>query len=201
MKRILSLIALLMLLPAPRIWATPIDSIFANLHISELSLLTKNDRLDLLDYANCGQEASVENLCLGRTKLTQKSPTYLHLSMTEVHDVALLLLPHLAHDTIVCVISTLHHPLEQSAVRFYTLNGQLLTTPPCVPMIDDFLGTGKQAPTGVLLPIKMVYDDAHHTLLCELSLKHLPREIQEKYADKFPKLTYRWSETGFMREE
>ncbi len=201
MKRILSLIALLMLLSAPRIGATPIDSIFANLHISELSLLTKNDRLDLLDYANCGQEASVENLCLGRTKLTQKSPTYLHLSMTEVHDVALLLLPYLTHDTIVCVISTLHRPLEQSAVRCYTLNGQLLTTPPCVPTLDDFLGTGKQAPTGVLLPIKMVYDDAHHTLLCELSQKHLPREMQEKYADKFPKLTYRWNETGFMREK
>ena len=201
MKRNITTLFLLLLLSAPKLWAMPIDSIFANLRISELSLLTKNDRLDLLDYANCGQEASVENQCMGRTKLTQKSSNHIHLSMTEVHDVTLLLLPHLAHDTIVCVISTLHRPIEQSVVHCYTLLGQSLEAPPCVPTLDDFLVTVHQTPAGVLLPVKMVYDEAHHTFPCELSLKHLPLETQKKYEGKFPKLVYRWSDKGFVREE
>ena len=92
--------------------AETIDSIFVKLPIKELSLLSFDNRLDLLDYANCGQSAKVENLCFGTTALTQKTDDYLCLEMTSVSRVELFLLSRHQGDTIVGMLSTISSPFE-----------------------------------------------------------------------------------------
>ncbi|MBO5677116.1 MAG: DUF3256 family protein [Bacteroidaceae bacterium] len=201
MKTKITIIVCLILLSNFQLRAESIDSIFANLRVCELSLLTKNDRLDLLDYANCGQEASVENSCYGRTKLTKKLDDYIHLSMTEVNDVEFFLLPYLNNDTVVCIVSTLNSPLEESKIRCYTLQGRELTAPYRVPVLQDFLENESAIPPGVVLPIKMVYDVNDRIFEFEISLKHLSIDQQKKYSNKFSKVTYQWSEGGFVRKE
>ena len=111
------------------------------------------------------------------------------------------LLPYLNNDTVVCIVSTLKIPLEESKIRCYTLQGRELTAPYKVPVLQDFLENESAIPPGVVLPIKMVYDVNDRIFEFEISLKHLSIDQQKKYSNKFSKVTYQWSEEGFVRKE
>lgn len=83
MKRIL--FSFLLLLSAA--WAsaqTDINNVFVSMPDSLLPLLTRNDRLDLLDYHKAGMEARVTNLMGGTTTLLERNDTTICLQLTAV---------------------------------------------------------------------------------------------------------------------
>ena len=115
MKRISKLLFLGLTLLNTSVFAQSIDSIFLKLQVPELSFLSKNNKLDLLDYINCGQVGTVENLFLGKTSITKKTTDYLHLEMSSVNCVDLIVLPREVGDTIVGIISTRSLIYERAA--------------------------------------------------------------------------------------
>lgn len=83
MKRLL--FSFLLLLSAA--WAsaqTDINAVFVSMPDSLLPLLTRNDRLDLLDYHKAGMEARVTNLMGGTTTLLERNDTTICLQLTAV---------------------------------------------------------------------------------------------------------------------
>lgn len=68
-------------------WAsaqTDINNVFVYMPDSLLPLLTRNDRLDLLDYHKAGMEARVTNLMGGTTTLLERNDTTICLQLTAV---------------------------------------------------------------------------------------------------------------------
>ena len=68
-------------------WAsaqTDINAVFVSMPDSLLPLLTRNDRLDLLDYHKAGMEARVTNLMGGTTTLLERNDTTICLQLTAV---------------------------------------------------------------------------------------------------------------------
>ena len=83
MKRIL--FSFLLLLSAAWVSAqTDINAVFVSMPDSLLPLLTRNDRLDLLDYHKAGMEARVTNLMGGTTTLLERNDTTICLQLTTV---------------------------------------------------------------------------------------------------------------------
>ena len=83
MKRLL--FSFLLLLSAA--WAsaqTDINVVFVSMPDSLLPLLTRNDRLDLLDYHKAGMEARVTNQMGGTTTLLERNDTTICLQLTAV---------------------------------------------------------------------------------------------------------------------
>lgn len=83
MKRLL--FSFLLLLSAAWVSAqTDINNVFVYMPDSLLPLLTRNDRLDLLDYHKAGMEARVTNLMGGTTTLLERNDTTICLQLTAV---------------------------------------------------------------------------------------------------------------------
>lgn len=83
MKRLLFFFLLLLSVA----WAsaqTDINAVFVSMPDSLLPLLTRNDRLDLLDYHKAGMEARVTNLMGGTTTLLERNDTTICLQLTAV---------------------------------------------------------------------------------------------------------------------
>lgn len=202
MKRTITLILVSLPLLCVSLSATSIDSIFANLHIRELSLLTKTNRLDLLDYSNCGQFAQVENVYFGKTALTKKTDTYLHIEMTSVSSVDLLLLPRLMGDSIVGVISTVTEPIIESQLNFYTLNGAPIHIDFKYPSITDFAPSlqGDEC-IYTYFPMNITYIPEDEVMVCSLSPSLHPVEKWKSHHSKFGKIYYKWSGESFQVSE
>ena len=199
MKRIITLVLVSLPLLCVSLSATPIDSIFANLHIKELSLLTKTNRLDLLDYANCGQSAQVENVYYGKTSLANKTDAYLHIEMTSVSSVDLLLLPRLLGDTVIGVISTMTEPIIESQLQFYTLNGTPVRIDFKLPSILDFAHLLlEEECMNLYFPMRITYLPDEEVMECSLSSSNLPVEKWNSYHSKFGKIYYKWNGESFQ---
>lgn len=83
MKRLLFSFLLLLIVA----WAsaqTDINAVFVSMPDSLLPFLTRNDRLDLLDYHKAGMEARVTNLMGGTTTLLERNDTTICLQLTAV---------------------------------------------------------------------------------------------------------------------
>lgn len=181
--------------------ATPIDSIFANLKVKELSLLTKNNRLDLLDYINCGQKSKVDNRYGGQTLLTVKNDHYISLSQTPVSNVEMVLLQNMAGDTIVCMISTLNRPYEESTIQFYDLQGHDCAPLFSVPLTSSLLTETHPAIDTLFIPVTVHYDKATAVFVFKPSVAHLPHEEQKKLADKLLEVRYKWESATLIKLE
>lgn len=179
--------------------ATPIDSIFANLKVKELSLLTKNNRLDLLDYINCGQKSKVDNRYGGQTHLTVKTDHYISLSQTSVSDVEMVLLQHMGGDTVVCMISTLKRPYEESTVHFYNLQGHACAPLFSVPSASSLLSETYPAFAAMFIPVIVRYDTDSSVFVFKPSVSHLPDEEQKKFAGKLLEVRYKWESATWIK--
>lgn len=106
-----------------------LDSLFVGAPPTVLPLLTRNMRLDLLDYQAYGQPAVVTNRFEGRSEMTVHSDTLIALRLTPVSTWRLrMLLPVSAAqcDTLLEVTHTVCRPDTESVKRLYNLQWQPL---------------------------------------------------------------------------
>jgi hypothetical protein len=181
-----------------------IGSVFVNLKVSELSLLSENNRLDLLDYANCGMAARVENCYGGKTELTLKTEDYMHLSMTSVSELDILFLSGITGDTIVGMISTITSPIEQSIFHAYTLTGEQIALTFPIPASREFVCSNIVEESILskieILPVRIKYICEDKTFECQLSTKRLSREESAIITKNLKTIRYKWDGEVFVRE-
>ncbi len=128
-KRILTS-ALAVLAIQPLAWGqTTLRDAFANAPDEVFPLLTRNNRLDCLDFAEGKVNMEVKNRGDGQTRIDSMTNDYLRISMTAKSRVELRMLPATDQQPQrICMIRTYMGPAEDSQVSLYDTHWQLLGT-------------------------------------------------------------------------
>lgn len=100
--------------------------VFAAMPDSILEVMTKNNRLDCIDFIEHGMEARVRNRFDGFTQLKAMTLDYLDLQLTAQCRVEMKLLPAKDSLNYVCMVRTYAGPVRESVVTLYTPEWQRL---------------------------------------------------------------------------
>lgn len=98
--------------------AAPADSTltaaraFADMPISVLDILDRSTRLDMLDYADADSVLDARNLLEGTSRLTQLTPDYARVELTDVSSLQIKVLPYGKNDRIVMALTTVGSPSQ-----------------------------------------------------------------------------------------
>lgn len=124
MKRFLPLVIMLAL--GPVLQAQKMRDVFAAMPDSVLGIMTKNNRLDCIDFIENTMAAKVHNRFDGDTELKVLTLDYLDLQLTKNCRVEMKLLP--AGDTLyyICMARTYSGPVAETKVVLYTQDWETL---------------------------------------------------------------------------
>ena len=140
MRRLFSIIVLSMaLLPSNGV-ARTIADLFAIEPGSIFPLLTRTNRLDMVDYYNSGQMVDIPNNLAGESRLLELDSTYLKVQ-TSGSRVVEMLLRKAGKDTVITVIETVMTPVPDSRLTQWNVHWQRYTSDKlfAMPGIDDFI--------------------------------------------------------------
>ena len=141
MKHLLAIFVMSMaLLPLDGV-ARTIADFFATEPGNVFPLLTRTNRLDLVDYYNSGQTVAVPNNLGGFSQLEALDSAYLKLQTSESKVVEMRMLTTGTRDTVIVVIETVLTPVPDSKLTLWNSKWQMLRTDRHfkMPGIDDFI--------------------------------------------------------------
>ena len=140
MKRILSIIILSMALMPSTGFSRTIADLFAIEPGAIFPLLTRTNRLDMVDYYNSGQMVAVPNNLAGESLLLELDSTYLKVQTSESRVVEMLM-RQAGKDTVITVIETVMTPVPDSRLTQWNVHWQRFTSEKlfAMPGIDDFI--------------------------------------------------------------
>ena len=140
MRLIFRLIVLSMaLLPLTGLARTVAD-LFATEPGNIFPLLTRTNRLDMVDYYNSGQMVAVPNNLAGETRLLELDSAYLKVQ-TSNSRVVEMCMRKVGKDTVITVIETVMTPVPDSYLSQWNVHWQRYTSDKLfkMPTIDDFI--------------------------------------------------------------
>lgn len=121
-----SLFFLIFLLSLQGAFAQRMRDVFASMPDSVLEVMTKNNRLDCIDFIENNMEARVRNRFDGFSELKTLTEDYLNLNLTSSCLVEMKLLPVADSISYICVVKTYSGPVRESTVAVYTDKWKLL---------------------------------------------------------------------------
>ena len=140
MRRFFSFVALsLALLPMTGV-ARTIGDLFASEPGNIFPLLTRTNRLDMIDYYNSGQQVAVPNNLAGESRLLEMDSVYLKVQTSGNREVEMRLRTA-GKDTVITVIETVMTPVPDSRLTQWNSHWQRYTSDRLfsMPGIDDFI--------------------------------------------------------------
>lgn len=196
-KHFIVAVVLLLSLPA---CARNMHDLLREMPDSLLPSLTKNNRLDLVDFAESKMTAEVTNIFGEKVRLDTLTTDFLHLTLSDVSSVELKMksadtsLPDSA-DAVVCMVETVS---GESCVRLFTSKWTLLKQIelPVPPLhFADSLSLEERSNIAViyesaLLKASLSPDD--NTLTVTPSVPLLTEEEQHRLSPCLNKTTLRW---------
>ena len=183
MKKIFSIIVLVfsVTLSAQEV---KMRDVFAQAPDSIFPMMTKNNRLDCIDFIENNMRARVKNKFETYSELTALTTDYLRLQPSEKSTVELKIF----NDSLLCMVHTYQGPAADSEVRFYNTKWEPIEYPLERPKADDFFQSGADSEIcGLLrqLPlIKASLNPDDTTLTWELQTTELTK-AQRKTAEGF----------------
>lgn len=93
-----------------------------------MPLLTKNNRLDFIDFIDSHMDAIVTNRLDGKSRMTQLTEDYLHIEYTQSSSVTMKLLPTADTTQILCMVTTTNTAARDSRIAFFSKDWQPLKT-------------------------------------------------------------------------
>lgn len=120
--------------------AQAMRDVFAAMPDSVLGVMTKNNRLDCIDFIENDMEAKVRNRFDGYSVLKELTLDYLDLQLTSCCEVEMKLLPVTDSLNCICLVRTYAGPVQESTVTFYTQQWERLSAEECLvwPDYADF---------------------------------------------------------------
>jgi hypothetical protein len=159
---------------------TRIRDIYAAAPDSIFPLLTKNNRLDLIDFRENNMQAVVKNKFEDRTELLVLSDRYLKLQLSEHCIVEMRLLS----DSVFCMVQTYNAPAPDSRVRFFDAEWNELPQTVERPAVNDFLSedidTDVRLALEALPLMKASLSESDENITWELQTSELTREQRQK---------------------
>lgn len=191
---------------------TLMRNLFVNIPDSIFPLLTRNNRLDMIDFYDNQMSAQVTNRLDGKSELKKLSDKYLCLQMTSANREEMLLLTKSDSIQIVLLLSTFMSPMAESSFCFYTTDWRVLRekellTPP--DLKDFWLDNDTCSETQLLRAKKMInapfieakIDPESFSVDFSLSLLDLASDDRKFVANYIrPAIKYKWTGDVFRRE-
>lgn len=142
MKRVYTLFLLLTMLLQTSA-RTPMRQWLVAMPDSVMPLLTKNNRLDFIDFYDARMEAVVTNRLEGKSRMDMLTDDFVHMEYTKSADVAMKLFPVNDSTDILCMVTTAKAAVHDSRIAFYDAQWQPLevTNYICEPEMRDFRST------------------------------------------------------------
>ena len=140
MRLIFRLIVLSMALLPLTGFARTVADLFATEPGNIFPLLTRTNRLDMVDYYNSGQMVAVPNNLAGETRLLELDSAYLKVQ-TSNSRVVEMCMRKVGKDTVITVIETVMTPVPDSYLSQWNVHWQRYTSNKLfkMPTIDDFI--------------------------------------------------------------
>ncbi len=185
-------------------------SVFSNMPDSIIPVLTKNNRLDCIDFLDSHMKAVVKNRFSQESEMNTLTKDYLSFKTSASSSFEMKLLPVNDSTQIFCLIKHFYGPACDSEISFYNFSWQKLPALHYISLPDmkDFL-LSDSTRTGDLSAIDMkLYQidlDSLSTDLCIKfsSLDYLAKETATKVSLFFRKtpICYRWMDGKFVRKD
>lgn len=203
-------LALVLQTAASTLCAQTMRDVFIAMPDSVEPLLSRNNRLDMVDFVDSHMRAEVENALDGKSRLLSLSAHHCVLQSSAAVRKEFLLLPyHGKH--IVLGVSTFASPANESELHFYTVDWHPLADPPLVewPEAEDFFVTADTCDAPRLARAHRLLDAAYISvtilpdsliLTCILSLENLSetdKAVVSPYV--LPCVLLKWTGEGFRR--
>ena len=162
---------------------THVRDIYAEAPDSIFPLLTKNNRLDQIDFRENNMTAEVKNKFDDRVELLVLNDKYLKLHLSEHCVVEMRLLT----DSTFCMVQTYNAPASDSRVRLFDTKWNELQTIER-PAVDEFLSEDLDVDTRLSLQalplIKASLNEEDDSITFELQTSELTREQRQKVEGK-----------------
>lgn len=187
---------------------TPIRQWLVAMPDSVMPLLTNNNRLDFIDFLDSNMDAVVTNRLDGHSRMTTLTDDYTVIDYTRSCVVTMKLLPVTDSTDVLCMVTTLSAPIEDSRIAFYTTQWQPLRVDSLmmIPQMSDFaIDSDNEETRNAWLKVDipfMVYTLSAEapTLECRLSaLDNLNSDDRKAIAPyvKRETITFVWGDKGF----
>lgn len=203
MRRLFSIIVLsVALLPSTGLARTVAD-LFATEPGSIFPLLTRTNRLDMVDYYLNGQQVPISNSLAGESRLLEMDSSYLKVQTSENREVEMLM-RRVGKDTVITVIETVMTPLPDSRLTQWNVHWQRYTSDRLfsMPGIDDFVVTKMprelraDLQDAMVFPlIKLAFTGENHAIIEAihgLSQFLAPNEYKRFASHLRPSISYRF---------
>ena len=173
MRRIWSIVFILLTLSSASASARTVADFFASEPGNIFALLTRTYRLDMVDYYKSGQAVAVTNNLAGAAQLIEMDSTYLKVQ-TSPSRVVEMLMRKAGKDTVITVIETVMTPVPDSRLTQWNVHWQQYISDRLfqMPVIDDFI-VGKMSPDlrmdlqdAMIFPlIQLSFTGEHHDVI------------------------------------
>jgi len=163
---------------------TRIRDIYAEAPDSIFPLLTKNNRLDQIDFRENNMKADVKNKFEDHSELLVLNDKYLKLQLSKHCLVEMRLL----NDSTFCMVQTYNAPASDSQIRFFNTSWNELPQTVERPSVDEFLGEDVDIDVRLALQalplIKASLSENNETVTFELQTSELTKEQKKKLEGK-----------------
>lgn len=163
---------------------TRIRDIYAEAPDSIFPLLTKNNRLDQIDFRENNMKADVKNKFEDHSELLILSEGYLKLQLSKHCIVEMRLL----NDSTFCMVQTYNAPASDSQIRLFDTSWNELPQTVERPSVDEFLSEDVDIDIRLSLQalplIKASLSENSETVTFELQTSELTREQRQKVEGK-----------------
>ena len=163
--------------------------IFAAAPDSIFPLLTKNNRLDQIDFSENNMKAEVKNKFESHAELLVLTDRYLKLQLSERCVVEM----RLFSDSTFCMVETFCAPAPDSHIRLFDTQWHELPQSIEKPSVDEFLSDDIDTDTRLALQalplIKASLSENDNTITFELQTSELTREQQKAIEGKTHTIT------------
>ena len=203
MRRILSILILSMVLVPSTGFSRTIADLFALEPGTIFPLLTRTNRLDMVDYYNSGQMVAVNNNLAGESRLMDLDSIYLKVQTSESRVVEMLI-RKAGKDTVITVIETVLTPVPDSRLSQWNVHWQRFTSDKlfAMPGIDNFI-VGKmprelRADLQGVMPfplVQLTFEGKNHdTIKASYGLERflVPEEFKRFASYLKPSINYRF---------
>ena len=157
-----------------------IRDVYAEAPDSIFPLLTKNNRLDQIDFRENNMKAEVKDKFDNHSELLVLTDRYLKLQLSECCLVEMRLLS----DSTFCMVETFSAPAPDSRIRFFDTSWYELPLSIERPAVDDFLGEDIDTDTRLSLQalplIKASLSETDNSITFELQTNELTRKQRKK---------------------
>ena len=191
---------------------TPMRQWLVSMPDSVMPLLTKNSRLDFIDFYDAKMEAVVTNRMDGSSRMNTLTDDFVQIRYTTSTDVAMKLLPVNDSTDVLCMVTTVRAAVDDSRIAFFDAEWKPIDVAQYFvePRIEDFRSTQQSDSVARAWSKLDVFFRTYRLcaesteLQCVLTaMDYLSKEDREEvapYVRKEP-LTYRWTDGKYLCNE